>query len=231
MNFINSIKDNIEDIKDKIDDANFDGHRIGNFVNDLSCIDEIITNIKECHTSATRTVELCTETLKSGSSLVTCGETIASSLLAGKMDPESFKVIADLIDGDMSKQARSLAVNMKDDSTECISLAVKMVDSLQKSVDALPNFMENFVEGEAEKKLLEEGLTTEERELADSETTDSAERELKSCVTAIEELKLLTAIDAGRNAFDAIKGKSELCNRIFQMIKNLPVTLWRLVLP
>ena len=220
MNFINSIKDNIEDIKDKIDDANFDGHRIGNFVDDLSCIDEIITNVKECHTSATRTVELCTETLKSGSSLVTCGETIASSLLAGKMDPESFKVIADLIDGDMSKQARSLAVNMKDDSTECISLAVKMVDSLQKSVDALPNFMENFVEGEAEKKLLEEGLTNEERELADSKTTDSAERELKNCVTAIEELKLLTAIDAGRNAFDAIKGKSELCNRIFQMIKK-----------
>ena len=220
MNFINSIKDNIEDIKDKIDDANFDGHRIGNFVDDLSCIDEVIANVKECHTSAFRTVELCTETLKSGSSLVKCGETIASSLLSGKMDPESFEVIADLIDGDMSKQARSLAVNMKDDSTECISLAVKMVDSLQKSVDALPNFMENFVEGEAEKKLLEEGLTHEERELAGGKITDSAERELKSCVTAIEELKLLTAIDAGRNAFDAIKGKSELCNRIFQMIKK-----------
>ena len=34
-------------------------------------------------------------------------------------------------------------------STQCISLSLQMVDSLEKSVEALPDVVVNYVEGEA----------------------------------------------------------------------------------
>ena len=102
--------------------------------------------MKVCHASALRTVELCSSTLATGASLVACGESIRRSLMeGGGLGPESFGVIADLIDGDKAREARSLAVAMEGRSAECISLSVEMVESLQRSVDALPGFAEKFV--------------------------------------------------------------------------------------
>jgi hypothetical protein len=127
---------------------------------------------------------------------------------------------ADLIDGNKAREVRVLAMTMKKRSTECILLSVEMVKLLQRSMDALPDFIESFVEREAEKKLIKEGLSDEERELADGTAADGAEQELRACINAIEDLRLLTAIDAGRNVFESIKAKSELCNHMFQMIRT-----------
>ena len=211
MDLFNRMKDKAEDFGDGVKDR----------IDDLSCVDEVVTHVKVCHASALRTVELCSSTLATGASLVACGESIRRSLMeGGGLGPESFGVIADLIDGDKSREARSLAVAMEGRSKECISLSVEMVESLQRSVDALPGFAEKFVEDEAEKRLVAEGLADEERELADGSATDVAERELGACIDAIADLRLLTAIDAGRNAFESIKAKSELCNRIFRVMQK-----------
>mmetsp|Transcript_12497 Transcript_12497/g.27126 ORF Transcript_12497/g.27126 Transcript_12497/m.27126 type:complete len:546 (+) Transcript_12497:173-1810(+) len=179
----------------------------------------IIQSIKQCHSAAKQTVELCTSTLATGKNLVRCGESIQRSLVgaATDLDAESFAVIADLIDGDKTKEAEELAVTMKEKSTECISLSMRMVQSLEKSVDALPDIIESFIEKKAQQSITDE-LTSEEREMANGIDDDA--QELSRCIDAIENLNLLTAIDAGKNAFEAIKDKSKLCHRIFQMIQK-----------
>jgi len=157
-------------------------------------------------------VELCNSTLATGKRLVSCGNEIEQSLVGAASDisAESFAVIADLIDGDKTKEARDLAVTMKDKSTECISLSMQMVKSLEKSVDALPDIIESYIEKKAQQSITDE-LTTEEREMA-SGIDDDAE-ELTRCIDAIENLKLLTAIEAG-------KSKSQVCHRIFEIIRK-----------
>ena len=190
------------------------------FLSEENC-NAIISNVKECHTSATQTIELCTSTLVTSKQLVSCGETIRQSLVgaASDLDANSFAVIADLIDGDKVKEAQGLAVSMKDRSTECISLSIQMVDSLEKSVVALPDVIEKYIEKKAQQSVTND-LSTEERDMINSGGIDKDVGELERCVDAIENLNLLTAIESGKNAFTAIKEKSTLCHTIFEMIQK-----------
>jgi len=181
----------------------------------------IISNVKECHTSATQTIELCTSTLVTSKQLVSCGETIQQSLIGTTrdLDADSFAVIADLIDGDKTKEAKDLAVTMKDRSSECISLSIQMVESLEKSVDALPDVIEKYIEKKAQQSVTND-LSIEERDMVDGGGIEKDIGELQRCVDNIENLNLLTAIESGKNAFTAIKEKSTLCHTIFDMIKK-----------
>ena len=190
------------------------------FLSEDNC-NAIISNVKECHTSATQTIELCTSTLVTSKQLVSCGETIQQSLIGTTrdLDANSFAVIADLIDGDKTKEAKDLAVTMKDKSTECISLSIQMVDSLEKSVDALPDVIEKYIEKKAQQSVTND-LSIEERDMINSGGIDKDVGELERCVDAIENLNLLTAIESGKNAFTAIKEKSTLCHTIFNLIKK-----------
>jgi len=191
------------------------------FLSEENC-KAIISNVKECHTSATQTIELCTSTLVTSKQLVSCGESIQQSLVGTTkdLDANSFAIIADLIDGDKVKEAKQLAGNMKDRSTECISLSIQMVDSLEKSVDALPDVIEKYIEKKAQQSVTND-LSIEERDMINSGGgIDKDVGELQRCVDNIENLNLLTAIESGKNAFTAIKEKSTLCHTIFNMIKK-----------
>ena len=189
----------------------------------------ILSSIQQCHASATQTVELCTATLTTSQSLVQCGESIQNSLVgadASNLDPSAFEVIADLIDGDKTTEAKELACTLKDKSMECIALSVQMVDSLESSVDALPDVIEDYIEKKAEASILSsEELTEEERTMISTNNNEGGfendVNELSKCIDAIENLNLLTAIDAGNNAFNVIKIKSSLCHIVWY--PNLPM--------
>jgi len=179
----------------------------------------IIRSMKQCHSAAKQTVELCTSTLSTGNNLVSCSNEINQSLIGAASDisAESFAVIADLIRGDKTKEARDLAITMKGQSTQCISLSMQMVDSLEKSVEALPDIVVNYVEEKARRSVTGE-LTAED--WGSAIDIDKDEEELICCIDAIEHLKLLTAIEAGKRSFKAIQLKSRLCHSIFGIIKK-----------
>jgi len=184
-----------------------------------SSVSSIHQGIKQCHSSARQTVELCSSTVATGRNLVSCGESIQRSLVgaADDLDAESFAVIADLIDGDKTREAKELALAMKAKSTRCIALSIEMIESLERGVGALPDAVESFVEKRARKSVTDR-LTAEERGMAGR--IDGDVEELTRCIDAVENLKLLTAVDAGNNAFEAIRDKSKLCQRIFEMMKT-----------
>jgi hypothetical protein len=50
-------------------------------------------------------------------------------------------------------------------------------------------------------------------------------KELTSCIDAIDNLKLLTAIQSGSNAFVAIASKSEICRKIFGIIRKFATSI------
>ena len=158
----------------------------------------ILSNIKQCHTSASQTLDLCTSTLTTSRQLVSCGQSIQHSLVgaASNLDAESFAVIADLIDGDKTNEAKDLAITMKGKSTDCISLSMQMINSLEKCVDALPDVIESYIEKKAHQSITNE-LTVEEREMANTGIENDV-NELSRCI-------VVTAIDAGTNAFNAFQ--------------------------
>ena len=183
----------------------------------------LLESIKKTHRLSKQTYELCTSTLAAGNNLVKHGESIQSSLIGAATDlnADSFAVIADLIDGDTVKEARSLAETMQDKSGECISLSQEMVASLEQSIDALPDVIEKYVEGKAD-KAVEGEITAEERDLAD---VDCEVKDLSDCIDAIENLNLVTAIEAGNNAFRGITEKGKQCHKIYEIIQKFASAL------
>ena len=152
----------------------------------------LLEGIKKCHTLSKQTHDLCTSTLSTSKDLVSCGESIQQSLTAATTEirAKSFAFIADLIDGDKVKQARKLAESMKDKSSQCTSLSVEMVTTLERTVDALPDAIEKYVEGKAS-ETAECEMTNEERDLAD---VDKDVKDLTDCIDAIKILRLVTAV-------------------------------------
>eukprot|EP00986_Skeletonema_menzelii_P005539 scaffold2044_cov144-Skeletonema_menzelii.AAC.10 len=187
-------------------------------------LETAIQNIQSCHNSAKQTITLCTSTISSGDTLVSKGESIKDSLIGAvtDLDAESFAVIADLMDGDLAHEAKGLAASMREHSNKCMELSMSMVKSLEESVDALPDKIESYIERKANQSITEE-LSTEERGLATN--LDEDVKELSTCIDAIDNLKLLTAIQSGTNAFVAIASKSEICRKIFGIIRKFATSI------
>lgn len=183
----------------------------------------LLDSLKKTHSLSKQTYDLCTSTLAAGKDLVEHGESIQRSLIGAATDlnAESFSVIADLIDGDTVKKARGLAESVKDKSGECISLSVEMVSALEQSVKALPDVIERYVESKAN-EAVEGEVTAEERDLAD---VDSDVKDLSDCIDAIENLRLVTAIEAGNNAFRSITDKGQQCHKIYEIIQKFAYSL------
>ena len=182
--------------------------------------DSIVGNLRDCRRFSDETVELCSSTLRTGQSLVDCGSAIQKSLAGAATDltAESFSVIADLTDGDKAKEAQALAVQVTGMSGKCVELSLKMISSLQASVAALPDVIEDYVEKKAEQSIANE-LAPEERDMI-SLSVEENEAEIDACIDAIDELRLLTAVDAGSRAFSAVESKSRLCNSMFHLIQK-----------
>mmetsp|Transcript_18124 Transcript_18124/g.27559 ORF Transcript_18124/g.27559 Transcript_18124/m.27559 type:complete len:548 (+) Transcript_18124:290-1933(+) len=187
-------------------------------------LETAIQNIQSCHNAAKQTITLCTSTISTGDKLVTTGESIKDSLIGAvtDLDAESFAIIADLMDGDMAHEAKHLAGSMREHSNKCMELSMTMVKSLEESVDALPDSIESYIEKKAQQSITDE-LSTEERGLASNIEEDV--KELTSCIDAIDNLKLLTAIQSGSNAFVAIASKSEICRKIFGIIRKFATSI------
>ncbi|KAL7465222.1 hypothetical protein ACHAXS_005554 [Conticribra weissflogii] len=183
----------------------------------------LLQSTRDCHELSKQTVDLCSSTLSTGRSLVECGENIHKSLIgaATDLDAESFAVIADLIDGDMSHKAMGLAVSLKDKSSECIVLSKQMVDSLETSVKKLPDWFESYIDMKAKESVAEE-LSADDREL---ENVADSEKDISDCIDAIENLTLLSAMETGKRAYDEIASKSQHCHKIFNLIKRFATNL------
>ncbi len=188
-------------------------------------LETAIQNIQNCHNAAKQTITLCSTTISTGDTLVSRGESIKDSLIGAvtDLDAESFAVIADLMDGDLAREAKGLATSMREQSNKCMELSISMVKSLEDCVDALPDSIENYIEKKANQSITEE-LSTEERGLL-ATNIDEDVKELSNCIDAIDNLKLMTAIQSGSNAFVAIAAKSEICRKIFGVIRKFATSI------
>ena len=87
------------------------------------------------------------------------------------------------------------------------------------TINKLQRF-EKYIEKKAHESVTE--LSVQDRDLAN---VDGDVSELSNCIAAIEDLKLLTAVEAGTRAFKGITSKSQRCHTIFQTLKKFASNL------
>lgn len=209
-NFAGSIKEKTGDVIELIDD-NFDK--------------PIIIDIKgikraggECHTTARETSELCDETVTKAREMVDFGLEIKSTLdgFDGGISASTFAIIKDLIDGDKMRAAMSLAGELDDLALACVEKSVAMIEAMERGIDTLPDVIENRVENRME-AAFEEGGKEGDPELPDIEPDV---RELETCVDGVRDVNLFTVMKSGKEAFNGLTRKGDVCKQMFCTIKD-----------
>jgi phage host-nuclease inhibitor protein Gam len=183
----------------------------------------VLESARKCYQLSKETVELCQTTVLKGQRLVEFGADIRDTLasVSKDMNADALSTIKELITGSKVQEAKSLAMDMDSMALECVQKSMDMVTALEEGVDALPDWIERYVEKKAEE--MAQDQSPEQRELLENVTKD--QEELENCIEAITDLKLMTAMDAGKRAFDGITSKSEVCRVMFESIKQFSLTL------
>mmetsp|Transcript_25800 Transcript_25800/g.38944 ORF Transcript_25800/g.38944 Transcript_25800/m.38944 type:complete len:582 (+) Transcript_25800:90-1835(+) len=178
-----------------------------------------------CHQNALETTELCNETVQKAREMVDFGLEIKATLtnLGGNnnMDVSALATIKDLIGGNQMKAAMSLAGEMDDLALRCVEKSNAMIKSMNDAVVALPDALEEHIEDKVD-AAQNKGAREGDPELPDIQPDIE---ELGRCVTAIEEVNLVTVFDAGVNAFDGLTSKGEICRTMFSTIKDFAVDI------
>jgi len=174
---------------------------------------------KQCHKSAVGTSELCNETIAKAKEMVGFGlelkETLDGLSGGGLLEASKFEVISDLVDGDVIRDAISLAGDMQGLSLACVDKSQEMIGAMERGVDCLPDFLESHIENK-----MEEAVTrgsSNDPELPDIE---SHERDLKKLLSGVEDVNIFTIVTAGKEAFDGLTRKGKLCEEMFCTIQS-----------
>ena len=222
------VEDRVDDVKDAYD-------KVDDFVDENRPIIININGIRnagrDCHNNARETSELCVETVAKAREMVDFGLEIKASLTGmtagGSSDSNTvvqssaLETIKDLIDGDKMKAAMALAGELDGLALKCVDRSVAMIDAMDEAVDALPDIVENRIENKVE-KAAEKGRRDGDPELPD---IGPDVEELERCVAAVRDVKLVTAFDAGVNAFNGLTAKGEVCKEMFSAIKDFAVDI------
>ena len=173
---------------------------------------------RDCYLLAKETIGLCDETVEKSERVVEFGEEIKSTLTGfvdTEMDSSAIDTIKDLIDGDHAHEAKSMAGDVSELAKQCLSKSIQLIDRMQDGVENLPNVVQRIVKRRAKKV----APTDEERELGEINVEPDVE-ELEECVRAVTDLKLITALQAGKRAYSGISTKTVVCKTIFEAIKK-----------
>lgn len=172
----------------------------------------------DCYTAARETSDLCTTTIERATTMVQFGDDIKSTLTSfqGGINADTFRTIQDLVDGDQVKAATALAADLDVLALECVEKSVKMIDSMERGVDALPDVIEDRVENKME-AAAEKGASEGDPEMPN---VDDDVRELEECITEVDSVNLFTVMKSGVDAFTSLAAKSDLCKKLFATIKD-----------
>jgi chemotaxis regulatin CheY-phosphate phosphatase CheZ len=216
--FAASIKDGFEDVVELVDDK----------------IEKpIILDIKgmkqaggECAKEARKTSRLCTTTVSKAQQMVEFGKSLQQTLEEvsdgdNKISAETFATIKDLIDGDQMKASWKLATELDDLALKCVEHSVRMIDSMEKGIDTLPDILEDRLDNKME-QAQREGSRDGDPELRD---VSPDIEQLEKAVKEVEEVNLFTVMSSGQQAFRGLTSKGQVCFELFDTIKDFSVSV------
>jgi hypothetical protein len=179
----------------------------------------------DCYNAAKDTSELCITTIERAKEMVSFGDEIKSTLSSfatgGGVNADTFQTIQDLVDGDQVKAATALAADMDKIALECVDKSVKMIESMERGVDALPDFVESRVENKMD-AAAEKGARDGDPEFPN---VDQDVRELQERIREVDSVNLFTVMKSGVHAFTSLAQKGDLIKTLFTTIKDFAGTV------
>lgn len=196
---VNDIKEDVTEHIDNLQENLDDFHPILGGIKDKA---------RECQQAAADTMEICNATQEKRQQMIHFASEIVKTLtsLRGAKNPaEILSAIQELTKGERVREAQELAKGLDKAALGCVEKATTMVELMDNSVNSLPGFIRNHLEPkDPEDDLLKD--------------LDKDIEDVQTCVRAIKELNLVTAVKSGNEAFEQLSLKAQKSQTLFEKI-------------
>jgi gas vesicle protein len=122
--------------------------------------------------------------------------------------------IKDLTDGEKVLAAKELASGLDVAAKVCVEKSIEMIDAMDQGVDSLPQMLQDMIEKEDE-----EGDDDD----IDTSLLEDVEKDLKdvkTCITSIQSLNLVTGLKVGLEAFTQLADKAKRSRSLFDKVSD-----------
>ena len=195
-------------------------------------ISTLTTKGRECATLSRETMQICDDTAEQRRRVVAFGSEIVETLQQGFTSGDAgsddaaprdaasvLETIQQLTAGDRVKAAAELAAGLDQAARQCVDKSVQMTDLMEEGMDSLPPYLQSALEGSGGGDDEDDGDENHE-ETGILKGLDRDLEDVQTCLEAIRNLNLSTALTVGVQAFAQITDKAQRSQTLFDSIRG-----------
>lgn len=182
-------------------------------------VDGLLEAANDSQRLAQETGEICNGIKDRGQNLLDVCSDIQGKLsrFGKKIDATTYKHIMELLESQSKmKETIEAAGEMDDMALECLGKSNEMTKAMEKGIESLPTPVKD--------EIMSEGNDEEENKDRDTELLADVNEDIKDledCTESIQNMNLFSAARSGSSAFEGLASKGELCQTIFDKVKEL----------
>jgi len=194
-------------------------------------VSTLTTKGRQCAVLSRETMQICDDTAEQRRRVVDFGSEIVETLQQGfssgsdndaaPRDAASvLATIQQLTAGDRVQAAAELAAGLDQAARQCVDKSVQMMDLMEEGMDSLPPYLQSALEGNGGGDDDEDDDGENDEETGILKGLDRDLEDVQTCLEAIRDLNLSTALAVGVQAFAQITEKAQRSQTLFDSIRG-----------
>ena len=180
---------------------------------------EALTAVQEtaqrCATASRETMEICDATSSKRDQMIEFASSIQSTLTNLGQDPSVLETVKELTNGSKVREAMELAKGLDVAAVQCVEKSTEMMDLMEAGMDKLPESVQTMLE-----KMAGDDDEDDDEEEALIEGLDRDLQDVQTCIEAIRQFNLATALKVGIQAFVQLTEKAKRSNELFVSVRG-----------
>jgi len=176
---------------------------------------------RKCRELADETSVLCDVARAKGETVKSFSRDLQDSLQAfsGEIDASTFINIKELAQDDKARQTIAVATEIDDIALEMVMKCKQMTKAMTRGIDSLPDPVRDELEAE------DTGADNDEITIKQKLDIDQDIEELETCTRSLNRMNVFTAATSGKDAFEGLASKEEVCQILFEKIKEVSASV------
>lgn len=131
-------------------------------------------------------------------------------------DASILDTIRELTDGEKVLAAKEVASGLDVAAQDCVKKSIEMIDAMDEGVDSLPQMLQDMIEKEHD----EDADKDDDIDTSIIQDVENDLDDVKSCITSIQSLNLVTGLKVGVQAFGQLAEKAKRSRSLFDKVSD-----------
>ena len=194
-----------------------------------SSLQDLQTKGQECATYSRECIDICESTAEKREQMIAFASEIQSTLTNLSQDASALETIQQLTDGSKVRQAMELAKGLDQAALQCVDKSIQMMDTMEDGMELLPEMVQSALEkiaNDDDDDDDEDDVEDQARALLNGLEQDF--QDVKTCINAIQNLNLTTAIKVGVEAFTQLYDKAKRSKSLFITVQEFAQNVYEI---